>query len=333
MIDPEPQVYWYEADGRLANGMFRATLARLRGPFAWTFVGVVPVGFGVGVGTSVRGKSFHGHPADPWAFGLAFGVGYLMLQTIAIVLVVALTVPSQRRKAERLFPAGSVTTVTLGEDALEIERPTGTRLVPYRSVRLVRRFPPYWALITGPLRNELLPLETLPEPAIRFIRARAQGKWPAFPHPSAAASADRTFVVPQGWASRVAAVDLGLGLRGRGFWVRVGIAAVAATVLAVVTTPAGLLLLPAYVLLSVTIRFVLVRRTFAGDLPAGSVATTEFADGGFVSRNTGGVRSIRYDDIRSVTVRGDVTRLTVANVRGHLLIATTLLPDEVIRRT
>jgi hypothetical protein len=62
------------------------------------------------------------------------------------------------------------------------------------------------------------------------------------------------------------------------------------------------------------------------------VATTEFLDDRFVSRNHGGVREIRYDDVLAVDVRGDVALLRLATMPGRMLIARALLPDEQLAR-
>ena len=138
--------------------------------------------------------------------------------------------------------------------------------------------------------------------------------------------------VPAGWTAHLATVHTRASLTGRRFLVRVGTASVVSVFLALTVAPAWLLAAPVLALVSLGIAHGQARRALAAALPTGSVASTEVLDDRLVSRNAGGTREIRFDQVRSVDVRGDVVLLTLASVRGTMLIARALIPDDLLER-
>ena len=60
------------------------------------------------------------------------------------------------------------------------------------------------------------------------------------------------------------------------------------------------------------------------------MATTHVLDDRVVSRNAGGEREIRFDDVRSVEVSGDVLLLELLSQPGRMLIARELVPDDML---
>jgi hypothetical protein len=67
-------------------------------------------------------------------------------------------------------------------------------------------------------------------------------------------------------------------------------------------------------------------------VPDGSVATTDVFEDRLVSRNAGGVREIRYADVRAIEVRGDVVLIRMTTERNVGVIARALIPDELPQR-
>jgi len=239
-----------------------------------------------------------------------------------------------RRSMERCFPEGSVTEVELGADAMVLKRPDRTREVPYQSISRVRASGSLLALEVRGRRPmvELLPLDLLPDDALEFIRVRGLGAWPATDR-LGDGTPSRRFVVPAGWAAHVAAVQTRENLRHAGLWIRIGTAIVLSMLLA---TIAGswwpLVLAPLLSVASAWLGYTRTRRAVGLALPAGSVAATETRDDRLVSRNAGGVREIRFDDIRSLVVRDDVVLLGMTSGPKVLALARDLVPDELLQR-
>jgi hypothetical protein len=325
--------YRYVADGSLAAGANRAAMARLRNP--WVLAAFVLVGLSVGTGSSlsVNAASLPYFPGRVLLIGLLWGLGWLLVVAVLIgVLVVPLGRVANRRMVRRRFPDGSVTEVELGRDTLVIRRPARTRSAPYGAIRRVRANRSFVVVeLHGRLLPELLPLGLLPDDAIDLIRTRSRGVQPA----TAAAAPrvlDREMVVPAGWSAHVAGVATGAALRSRGMRVWFGVVLLVSLLLAAVADPAWLLLVPVLTLPTVVHVHVGTSRAVARALPTGSVASTEFSADRFVSRNVGGVREIRFDDIRSTYVRGDVVLLRLASSPRPVVIARDLVPEDRLER-
>jgi hypothetical protein len=324
--------YRYTADGRLATGLPREAAATLRNPLlfaSFVFLGLV---LGICSSLTANAASLPDYLGRVVFIGVLWGLGWVVL---VLVLVCAVMWPIakvfNRRMMERLFPVGSVTEVVVGRDSLVIKRPNRVRSLPYRKIFRVRPAGSFMRVqLRGHLVAELLPLEMLPDQAIEFIRAKAEGRGPVMSPGEGRAT--RQVVVPVGWAAEVAAVCTVALVRSTGFWVRLGLVLMASTLLAAATIPWWLLAAPVLALINVTVAYVGTRRTLALALPPGSLATTEFLDDRFISRNRGGGREIQLDEIRSVDVRGDVALLRLVSQRKTLAIARTLLPDDRLQR-
>lgn len=324
--------YRYVADGSLVAGANRAAMARLRNP--WLIAAFVLVGLIVGTGSSlsVNAVSLPYHPGRVLLIGLLWGLGWLLVVAMLIgVLVVPLGRVANRRMVRRRFPDGSVTEVELGRDTLVIRRPARTRSAPYGAIRRVRANRSFVVVeLHGRLLPELLPLGLLPDDAIDLIRTRSRGVRPATA--VAAGVPDREMVVPAGWSAHVAGVATRAALRTRGLWVRFGLALLVALLLAAVADPAWLLLVPVLTLPTLVHVHGGTSRAVARAMPTGSVASTEFSTDRFVSRNVGGVREIRFDDIRSTYVRGDVVLLRLVSSPQPVAIARSLVPEDQLER-
>ena len=262
------------------------------------------------------------------------GLGWIAVVGCGWVLLFPLLSTFNRRYMERRFAKGSVTEVELGDDALILTRPDRTRVMPYASIARLR--PSGSFMRSGDARS----------PDGRAAAARNAARRCARVHSGACArcvardpgarrsrQADRRVVVPAGWAARVAAVQSRAGVRRIEFWVRLAVGLLGTALLAVVIGRAWLLLLtPLLAAVGVCLAYAQTRHNVGVALPAGSVATTESRGDRLVSRNTGGVREIRYEDIRSLTVREDVVLLRLTSASKSLAIARALVPDELIER-
>lgn len=259
--------------------------------------------------------------------GMIWGLLWLVLVAILGALVLSLARAYNRRKANRLFPAGSVTTVELDQNSIVITRPGLTRSLPYREITLVRSFPSVLALrAKGRPRVELLPIDMLPATAIEFIRARAHGRWPVAT--LGERNPDRQMVVPVGWANHLTATFMRQAIRTPAFWKKPGLGLLVSVILAFVAGTWWLLVSPAWALLTVVVTHVRTRSAVAASLPPGSVASTEFLEDRIISRNACGLREIQFDDIRSVDLRGDVVLLGLASQSRTLMFARALFPDD-----
>ena len=332
MTNAEPgATYRYVSDGSLEAVMNREGLRRLRRPAPLVALTVVGAVFGIGVSLVTNADSLPLYLGFVLLIGVAWGVGLVLLVLLVVaILVIPVATAGNRRYATRRFPAGSVTEVELGDDALVINRPTGTREIPYGRIHRVRPRGSFWSVeVRGRFVGEMLPLALLPEDAVEFIRTRARGAWPADAMP-VAGTPTRQRTVPSGWAAHVAGVYTGYLLRRRDYWIRVGLASVVAALLAVTFGWAWLLVAPAVALLVGAATYEQVRRSSLSVLPVGSRATTHFFDDRFISRNAGGTREIRFDDVRSIDVRDDVVMVGFASQRGRLLIARDLIPENAL---
>ena len=320
--------YRYTSDGRLATDLHRDGAAQLRNPLLWVSLVVVGLLLGIGASLATNVASLPHYLGRVLLIGVVWGLGWVV---VVLVLIGALVLPLvkvvTRGLGERLFPEGSVTEVELGDDSLVIKRPTRTRSMRYRAIFRVRATGSFLRVERrGRLVAELLPLGMLPDDAIEFIRTRARGAWPVTA--LGEGNPDRQVVVPVGWAAHVAASYTRAMTRSAGHWTRLGVALLVSALLAVVAGTSWLLVAPVWALLSVTVTYARTRRAIASALPTGSVATTEFLEDRFISRNAGGVREIGFADIRSVDVRGDVVLLRLTARRETLAIARALLPED-----
>jgi hypothetical protein len=325
--------YRYVSDGSLLDGMHRDGLARLLNPLVVSGFVVACLGFGVVLSLVTYESSLPTYLGKVLLIGLFWGA----LELLAVVVCVAVMVPTvrvlSRRVLARNYAAGLVTEVDLGDDALVVRRAAGSRTVPYGTVAQIKRRRAFLSIaVRGSLRPVLLPAEILPDDALDYVRTRSRGRVPAASVPPVAGEPSRRFVAPAGWAAHLAAVHLRSTLTGRAFWTRLGVALAVTGVAAVLGHPAWLVLAPAFAVLFVAVSYVQARRAFASAVPDGTEATTEFLEDRFISRNHGGVREIRYDDVRSVEVHGDVVRLRIGSLPGAMLIARALVTDDGLER-
>ncbi|WP_151081821.1 hypothetical protein [Nocardioides cynanchi] len=334
MTAPVPSpTYVYVAEADLADRLRREASARLRRPLP---VGILLVfGLVLGIVSSLitNAASLPTYRGRVLLIGVVWG---LVWAAAVVVLTAVLVVPVSRwligRRVARDYPEGSVTEVELGAEALVVTRPTGTRTFPYREITRVRPIGSWLAIVRrGRLVADLLPQGVLPEPAVDLIRARARGvaptavdRWDGEP--------TRQMVVPPGWAAHLAAVHTRTSLTSRRFLVRTAIASLVSLLPALVLAPAWLVAGPVLALLNAGVTYVQTRSSLSTALPSGSVASTEVLADRLVSRNAGGTREIPFDQVRSAEVHGDVVFLMLEGVRGRLLIARDLLPDDLLDR-
>ena len=336
-------VFRYVADGRLPKAAARAKIRLLRHPVALALLGSVGLVYGVYVAVSGYDIAPSQEPGRFVATTLAWGAGLLLLVAILLVVLVPLVHVSVRRQTRRLFPSGSVTEVELGADELAVRRhlPTGSdrsRTLAYRDLFRVRATPPLVRLeVAGSFRHEVLPAGLLPDDAVAFIQARKRGVWPSSSGAAAApegapSEGTREWVVPHGWAAHVARVYAREQLRGRRYWVTTAFVMLVSGALATRFGPIWLAAGAALCLLPLLAVYVQARRELGLVLLEGSVASTEIVDGTLVSRNTGGVRRLRLEDVTSVRVRGDVVVVRTAVDRASLLFARELMPPEILTK-
>ena len=321
-------VYRYVADGELVAASSRESMVRLR-RVLWA---VVPVGLLVGLGLSlaVNAASVPNHLGEVLVIGAAWGLLWVLAVLALFGVVVPLARLSSQRQMARMFSDGSLTEVELDEDFLVIRRPTGARSVPYRSIfRISTRGSFLRVERRGHLMAELLPLGLLPESAIELIRLRSRGLWPQTVELGAP---DREWMVPTSWSAHVAAVVTGDAVRGARFWARCLLAFSASVLLAAGDGPLWLVLAPTLAILSLARTYAGTRRAVASALPTGSVASTEFLEDRFISRNSGGVREIRFGNIHRVKVRHDVVLLRLLRGPKMMAIAQDLVPEDQLER-
>jgi hypothetical protein len=323
--------YRYVSDGSAPGVLDRLAATRLRHPAVLGVLVIFWLGFGVLASLSVNAASLPDHLGRVLLIGLGWGLAFLLL-TVGLILCLVLIlrrVFTARVIAPR-FPAGSLTEVALGAETLAVRRPNGTREIPYRRIVAVRQHGSFLMLhARGQVVAEVLPAEMLPDDAVVFIRARARGAFPAATVPEAG-EPTRTFVVPDGWPARVAAAHTRAALGRPATLARIGLAVLAVALLAWWAGPWWLLAVPIMVLTLTTASYLQARRMAESVLPPGSVASSEVYEDRLVVRNAGGVREIRFDDVRSVDVRGDVLLLSLASRRGTLLLARALVPDDAL---
>lgn len=329
--DPAP-TYTYVADAGLADRLRREATARLRRPLPLGILLVFGLVLGILASLITNAASLPTYRGKVVLIGVVWGLVWV---AAVVVLTAVLVVPVSgvviRRRVARDYPQGSRTEVELGDEALVLVRPTGTRTLPYRKIARVRPIGPWLTIaVRGRLIAELLPKGLLPDAALELIRARARGAAPAAVPWDGVPT--RQMVVPAGWATHLAAVHTRASVTSRRFLVRTGLAAVVSVVLALVLGPAWLAAAPVLALVSVATTFVQTRNSLSAVLPSGSVASTEVLADRFVSRNAGGTREIPFDQVRSVEVHGDVVFLMLASARGRMLIARALIPDDLLDR-
>lgn len=173
-----------------------------------------------------------------------------------------------------------------------------------------------------------LPIGMLSTDAIDYLHIRSKGKLLRMgssegDHPT------RETEVPAGWAALVAVETTRAALHTMRMWAGPVLVLVLAALLFFASATGWVLVAAPFLLLLNMVRVYLgTRRAVAAALPAGSVARTEFLEDRFVSRNAGGVREVRYDEISSVDVRGDVVLLRTTS--GVLAVARVLFPDDVL---
>lgn len=324
--------YRYVSDGELARRVTRERWARLRNPLV--LVHFVAAGLALGVVASLTSNaaSLPAYLGRVLLIGVVWGAGWLVVVALLTVALLGPLARLRERQVDRQYPEGSVTAVALGAEELVIARPSGIRTdVPYRAVARVRRYGSLLAIQSrGRLMPELLPQELLPDEAIEFVHARVRGTWPVVDRE--AGEPTRSFVVPPGWAAHAAAVFTAGTLRRRGFLVRLAVAVLLSVLLALAVGRGWALVGPALMTVVAALTFARTHRGMARALPSGSVATTEFLEDRFISRNAGGAREIRYADISSLEIRGDVVVLTFLTTRSRLVIARALIPADVLER-
>jgi hypothetical protein len=330
--DPAP-TYTYVADADLADRLRREGTARLRRPLPLAVLLVFGLTLGILASLVTNVASLPAYRGKVLVIGVVWGLVWVAaVVVLTAVVVVPLSRAVIRRRVARDYPQGSRTEVELRAEGLVLMRPTGTRTVPYREIARVRPIGPWLTIaLRGRLVAELLPKGVLPDDAVELIRARARGGAPLAAD-GWVGEPTRQMTVPAGWTAHLATVHTRASLTGRRFLVRVGTASVVSVFLALTVAPAWLLAAPVLALVSLGIAHGQARRALAAVLPTGSVASTEVLDDRLVSRNAGGTREIRFDQVRSVDVRGDVVLLTLASVRGTMLIARALIPDDLLER-
>lgn len=334
MTVPDPtSTYVYVADAELAVRLRRESTARLRRPLPLGILLVFGVVLGIVASLVTNSASLPTYRGRVLLIGVVWGLVWVMaVVVLTAVIVVPLSGMLIRRRVARDYPLDSVTEVEVGAEALVVRRPTGTQTVPYREIARVRPIGSWLTIARrGRMVADLLPKDLLPYTAVELIRARARGVAPA-----TAGEWDgeptRQMVVPTGWAGHVAAVHTREGLRHPRFWFRLGLATVTAAAVAVMSSPAWLMAAPVLALVSLAAAYGQARHAIGSVLPSGSIASLEVLDDRLVSRNAGGVREIRYDEILSVVVRDDVVLLRLTSAKGQMLLARELLPDDVLER-
>lgn len=323
--------YRYVADDSMLPSLSREAWVRARDPRLSLCLVILGLVLGVSASLITNAASLPHYLVEVLLIGVALGLIWILgVALIIVIVVVPLATVVNRRMAKRLFPPESVTEVELGPEGLTIRRRSGSRSMPYRTIRRVRTSPAY-VVIEARSRpfGELLPRGLLPDSAVEEIRARSRGVWPAGTTRDEG-DLTRQMVVPPRWAAHVAALHIrGLLVSAR-FWVRGSFSLVLAVPSAVISGPAWLLLTPAFALFLVTWSYVQTRRAVGAALPPGSLATSHVEEDRLITHSHGGSREIPYDNVRSVDVRGDVVFVRLVDWPVPLAIARTLIPDEAL---
>ena len=332
VAEPGP-TYRYVSDGELVAGANREVTTRLRNPVLLVSLTVVGLVLGVALSLVTNAASLPDYFGRVVLIGVLWGLAWVFVVVVLLVLALPLIMALNRRPIRRLFPEGSLTELEIGEAELVIRRSNGNVRVPYRKIVRVRpRGRRFWSLERrDSLKAELLPREMVPETAVELIRSRARGYAPV--SRLGDGTPDREFVVPPAWARHVAAMHTRAALRRREFWLAPGLALafLISVLLAVLVAPWWLILQPALALIVAGVGYESTRLAISRALPTGSVATIDFVTGGFVSRNASGARVIRFDEIRAIEVRGDVAFLRLTTQDGWLSMARGLLPDDLVQ--
>jgi hypothetical protein len=328
----------YVSDGEVGRRASRDRWKRLRHPALLLATAVV--GGLVGVGASVI--TYHGSLPEYLGrvvvIGLIWGVYWILALALFTAALVFPLARWRERRISAQYPAGSVTEILLGAEDLVIVRPSGDRSeIGYRGVRRVRTFGSLQAIYSrSSFWPELLPTGALTEEALTYLDDRMRGDRPGSVDDAkndvTQADVTRSFVVPPGWAAHVAGVYTRSVLRRRAFLVRFGLVAMALVVLAALESPWWALLIPSFLAVTALSVYVPTRRMLDRVVPDGSVATTDVFEDRLVSRNAGGVREIRYADVRAIEVRGDVVLIRMTTERNVGVIARALIPDELPQR-
>ncbi|HEY3530472.1 MAG TPA: hypothetical protein VGK78_15110 [Nocardioides sp.] len=333
MFTPEPfATFRYVADGELARRITRERWARLRHPRVWVTFMVCGLTLGVVWSLATNAASLPEYLGRVLLIGLLWGVGWLAVVALLTTVLVVPLVRLRERQIEAQYPAGSVTEIAMGVDGLVLVRPSGAAtVIPYGAIRLVQTFGSLQTIKTrGRLWPEILPTGALPEPVIEYLTVRGQGARPVADS-GLSGGITRQFVVPPGWARHVSHVYAGWALQRRAFLLRFGLASVGILVVAAfvgVVWAVAVPILGAAVFVAV---YEPTRRNVRRASPQGSVATAEFLEDRFISRNAGGSREIRYDDVLFVVIRGDVVMMRMRSGPTGVM-PRVLFPDDVLER-
>jgi hypothetical protein len=316
----------------MARGLDRDLMARAHLPVAGSALALISFAVGFYSSFDSNRDSLPYYRGEVVRIALVWGLVFAAILLIAGLIGVFLGRGVNRRRMRRLFPTGSVTQVRLDRDALVLTRPGTTRTIPYGRIRRVKLYEhTQWIMVRGRPLVEVLPAGLLPDEAVETLQARASGAVPLSWSPPATGPA-RQMVVPAGWATHVAGVDVRNTLSKPRFWVRLGLAILVSTPIAYAAGTAWLALGPALALLSSRLAYVRTRDAMAASMPSGSVARLEVLDDRMVSRTARWAREIRFDEVREVHIRGDVVFLAMTTTPPRLALARELLPDVVIDR-
>lgn len=330
---PEPfATYRFVADGAGMVGPIRSRIPIFHKPLVLTAFVV----FGLALGTV---ESFATYSASVPEYtgriiwiGVVWGLYWLVFVAVVLGLLLWSLVSWERRRIRRLFPEGSSTEVTVDEESVVLDGPTGVRTLTFDQMTMARTSGSFLVLcLRRPrLRTALIPCGVLSDAAVDYVTARAQGARPA-PDIEPRGGDLREFVVPPGWAGHVATVYTWSMLRRPAFLERFGVATLAILFAAVLLHPAWAALVPLLLGILLLGVWAPTRRNVLTAAPEGSVATTEFLDDRFISRNAAGAREIRYADLGSVTLSGDVVLLRVISGPTRVM-PKALFADDVLAR-
>jgi hypothetical protein len=314
----------------MARDVSRDTVGRMRRPLPWAAAAVLS--FTVGSVSSYRGNraSLPYYRAEVIRIAVGWGLVFVVLMAAAALLGLALSVTQLRRRAVRLYPEGAETEVELTEEALVLRRASGVRSIPYADIRTVKpRERVLWIVVSRRPLAEPLPADLLPPAAVDAIRARSRGAVPASTAPAPTGPL-RQIVVPQHWASHVAAATVRRHLRRPRFWTRLALGIVVSIPMAVIGGRAWLAVAPVLALLSLAVAFVQTRRVITWALPPGSTTSAEIHHDRVISRSVRWTRDIPLADIRRIDVRGNVVFFEMTTRPPLLALARELVPADLI---
>jgi len=316
----------------MASGLSRDSLARVNLPLAGSATALIGFGIGFVIAFESNRESLPYYRSDVVRIAVVSGLAVAAACVIGALLGIAMGRALNSQRMRRLFPVGSVTEIRLDRDALVLTRPGTTRTIPYGRIRRVRLYEhTQWIMVRGRPIVEVLPAGLLPDEAVETLQARASGAVPLAWSPPATGPV-RQMVVPDGWATHVAAMTLRDTLSKPRFWVRLGLAVLVSAPIAYAAGTAWLALGPALAVLSFTLAHVRTRDAMAAAMPTGSVASVELLDDRMVSRTARWTREIRFDEVREVHARDEVVFLTMTGTPPRLALARELVPDAVIER-